>query len=82
MASFGCMAHRLVARRSGDEVLINAATVQVKSAQIPLSGNATYQEFVDPIGSEIACTALAQLITVLEEFGLSFVGDGSVRVIL
>jgi hypothetical protein len=47
-----------------------------------MSGNATYQEFVDLIGSEIVCTALAQLITVLGEFGQSFVGDGSVRVIL
>ena len=49
----------------------------------PVSGYATYQEFVELIGSEIACTALAQLIiTVLGEFGVSFVGDGSVRVVL
>ena len=49
---------------------------------LDLSDNPTYQEFVDLIGSEIACAALAQLITVLGEFGLSFVGDGSVRVVL
>jgi hypothetical protein len=60
-------------------LLINAVTGEV---DFQVTGNATYQEFVDPIGSEIACTALAQLITVLGEFGLSFVGDGSVRVIL